>query len=42
MQHNDIGPQWHPTDVGAIKVASHLQQFIRIKFDWDFYATGSE
>ncbi|KAK3298511.1 Lipase, GDSL-like protein [Chaetomium fimeti] len=42
MQHNDIGPQWHPTDVGAIKVASHLQQFIRMKFDWDFYATGPE
>ncbi|KAH6628381.1 Lipase, GDSL-like protein [Chaetomium tenue] len=42
MQHNDIGPQWHPTDVGAIKVASHLQQFIRIKFDWNFYATGPE
>lgn len=42
LQHNDIGPQWHPTDVGAIKVASHLQQFIRIKFDWDLYATGPE
>ncbi|KAK4145780.1 lipase [Dichotomopilus funicola] len=42
LQHNDIGPQWHPTDVGAIKVASHLQQFIRIKFGWDLYATGPE
>ena len=42
MQHNDIGPQWHPTDVGAIKVASHLQQFIRMTFGWDFYATGPE
>jgi len=42
LQHNDIAPQWHPTDVGAIKVASHLQQFIRMKFDWDFYATGPE
>ncbi|KAL2131611.1 hypothetical protein VTI74DRAFT_4795 [Chaetomium olivicolor] len=42
MQHNDIAPQWHPTDVGAIKVASHLQQFIRMKFDWDFCATGPE
>lgn len=42
LQHSDIGPQWHPTDVGAIKVASHLQQFIRMKFDWDFYATGPE
>ncbi|KAJ4408254.1 hypothetical protein N0V85_004250 [Neurospora sp. IMI 360204] len=42
MQHNDIGPQWHPTDVGAIKVASHLQQFIRMTFRWEFYATGPE
>ena len=33
MQHNDIGPQWHPTDVGAIKVASHLQRTsIRVVF----------
>ncbi|KAK4102995.1 Lipase, GDSL-like protein [Parathielavia hyrcaniae] len=42
LQHNDIAPQWHPTDVGAIKVASHPQQFIRIKFGWDLYATGPE
>ncbi|KAK4192523.1 SGNH hydrolase-type esterase domain-containing protein [Podospora australis] len=42
LQHNDIGPQWHPTDVGAIKVASHLQQFIQRTFGWEFYATGPE
>ncbi|KAL1840850.1 hypothetical protein VTJ49DRAFT_7693 [Mycothermus thermophilus] len=42
LQHNDIAPQWHPTDVGAIKVASHLQQYIRIKFGWDLAATGPE
>lgn len=42
MQHNDIGPQWHPTDVGAIKVASHLQQWIKMKFNWEFRATGPE
>ncbi|KAK0661995.1 hypothetical protein DIS24_g2472 [Lasiodiplodia hormozganensis] len=42
MQHNDIGPQWHPTDVGALKLASHLMQFIKIKFDWDLLATGPE
>ncbi|KAK4232281.1 SGNH hydrolase-type esterase domain-containing protein [Podospora fimiseda] len=42
LQHNDIAPQWHPTDVGAIKVASHLQQFIRNTFGWEFYATGPE
>ncbi|KAI1851153.1 hypothetical protein JX265_013271 [Neoarthrinium moseri] len=42
MQHNDIGPQWHPTDTGAIKVASHLTQYIRLKFGWDLQATGPE
>ena len=42
LQHNDIGPQWHPTDVGAIKVASHLIQFIKMKFGWELRATGPE
>ncbi|KAH8799973.1 GDSL-like Lipase/Acylhydrolase-like protein [Hyaloscypha sp. PMI_1271] len=42
MQHNDIGPQWHPTDAGHIKVASHLIQYIKMKFDWVLYATGPE
>ncbi len=42
LQHNDIGPQHHPTDVGAIKVASHLLQFVRMTFGWDFSATGPE
>ncbi|KAI6089065.1 SGNH hydrolase-type esterase domain-containing protein [Hypoxylon rubiginosum] len=42
MQHNDIGPQWHPTDVGAIKVAAHLTQFIKLTFGWDMVATGPE
>ncbi|KAI1099584.1 SGNH hydrolase-type esterase domain-containing protein [Jackrogersella minutella] len=42
MQHNDIGPQYHPTDVGAIKVASHLIQFIKLTFVWDLVATGPE
>ncbi|EOD44803.1 putative gdsl-like lipase acylhydrolase domain protein [Neofusicoccum parvum UCRNP2] len=42
MQHNDIGPQWHPTDVGHLKLASHLMQFIKIKFGWDLLATGPE
>lgn len=42
MQHNDIGPEYHPTDVGYIKVASHLMQFINLRFGWDFYATGPE
>ncbi|KAI5860702.1 SGNH hydrolase-type esterase domain-containing protein [Durotheca rogersii] len=42
MQHNDIGPAWHPTDVGAIKVASHLSQFIKLTFGWELVATGPE
>jgi hypothetical protein len=42
LQHNDVAPQWHPTDVGQIKVASHLMQFIRIKFGWEMVATGPE
>ncbi len=42
LQHNDIAPQWHPTDVGAIKVASHLQQFIKLTFGWELEATGPE
>ncbi|CZR51673.1 related to GDSL-like lipase/acylhydrolase domain protein [Phialocephala subalpina] len=42
LQHNDIGPQYHPTDVGHIKLASHLIQYIKLKFDWPLYATGPE
>lgn len=42
LQHNDIGPQWHPTDVGQIKVASHLMQWVKIKFGWEMEATGPE
>jgi hypothetical protein len=42
MQHNDIGPQYHPTDVGHIKIASHLIQYIKLKFNWILYATGPE
>jgi lysophospholipase L1-like esterase len=43
LQHNDIAPQWHPTDVGHIKVASHLMQFIKSKFEgWEFGSMGPE
>lgn len=42
LQHNDIGPLWHPTDVGYIKVASHLMQYISLKFGWELRATGPE
>ncbi|KAF2458393.1 GDSL-like Lipase/Acylhydrolase-like protein [Lineolata rhizophorae] len=42
LQHNDIAPQYHPTDVGQIKVASHLMQYVKNTFGWDFGATGPE
>ncbi|PLN86889.1 GDSL-like lipase/acylhydrolase domain protein [Aspergillus taichungensis] len=42
LQHNDIAPLWHPTDVGQIKVASHLMQWVKIKFGWEMGATGPE
>jgi hypothetical protein len=42
LQHNDIAPQWHPTDVGHIKLASHLMQYVKQTFGWEFEATGPE
>lgn len=36
------GPLYHPTDVGHIKLASHLMQYIKLKFDWVLGATGPE
>ncbi len=42
LQHNDLIPHGHPTDVGAAKVASHLIQFIKLKFGWEMVATGPE
>ncbi|QDS70277.1 hypothetical protein FKW77_007829 [Venturia effusa] len=35
LAHNDIGPQWHYTDVGHIKLASAMMQYIRMKFGWE-------
>ncbi|ORY18864.1 acetylxylan esterase [Clohesyomyces aquaticus] len=42
LQHNDYGPGSHPTDWGHIKVASHMMQYIRLKFGWEFGASGPE
>jgi len=42
LQHNDIAPQYHPTDVGHIKIASHLLQYVKLTFGWVFQATGPE
>ncbi|KAL4808046.1 SGNH hydrolase-type esterase domain-containing protein [Aspergillus unguis] len=40
LQHNDINPQWHPTDVGHVKIAAHFMQWVRLKFGWEMEATG--
>ncbi|KAK5174868.1 uncharacterized protein LTR77_000004 [Saxophila tyrrhenica] len=42
LQHNDIGPLYHPTDVGHIKLASHLMQYIKLTFGWVLDQTGPE
>lgn len=42
LQHNDIGPQYHPTDVGHLKLASHLMQYVRLVFGWELEQTGPE
>jgi lysophospholipase L1-like esterase len=42
MRHNDITPAWHPNDVGQLKLASHLMQYIQLRFGWQFEGTGAE
>jgi hypothetical protein len=42
LQKNDIGPQYHPTDVGHIKLASHLMQYVKLVFGWELEQTGPE
>ncbi|KAI9749811.1 MAG: hypothetical protein M4579_006725 [Chaenotheca gracillima] len=42
LQHNDIGPQYHPTDVGHVKLASHLMQYIKLNFGWELAAVGPQ
>ena len=42
LEHNDIGPQYHPTDVGHIKLASHLMSYLRFVFGWELEQTGPE
>ncbi|KAE8353106.1 SGNH hydrolase-type esterase domain-containing protein [Aspergillus coremiiformis] len=42
LQHNDISPRGHPTDIGHLKVASHLMQWTKIRLGWEFGATGPE
>jgi hypothetical protein len=42
LEHNDIGPLYHPTDVGHVKLASHLMQYIKLTFGWILEQTGPE
>ncbi|KAI9373476.1 SGNH hydrolase-type esterase domain-containing protein [Aspergillus egyptiacus] len=40
LQHNDNGPKLHPTDVGHIKIAAHLMQWVKMTFGWEMEAVG--
>ncbi|KAJ9289391.1 CAZyme family CE2 [Paecilomyces variotii] len=40
LAHNDINPKNHPTDVGHIKLASHLLQWTRVVLGWELEPTG--
>ncbi|KAJ5888721.1 CAZyme family CE2 [Penicillium taxi] len=40
LQHNDIGPKNHPTDIGHIKIASHLLQWVRVVLRWNIEPMG--
>jgi hypothetical protein len=42
LQKNDIGPQYHPTDVGQIKLASQLMMYVKLVFGWEFRQTGPD
>lgn len=42
LAHNDIGPQYHYTDVGHVKLGTHLMQYIKIKFGWEIQVAGPE
>jgi lysophospholipase L1-like esterase len=42
LAHNDIGPQWHYTDVGNAKLAAAMVQYIKMKFGWEVEGAGPE
>ena len=42
LRHNDIGPQYHPTDIGHIKLASLLMHYIKMNFDGCLARRGRE
>ncbi|KAJ5143222.1 CAZyme family CE2 [Penicillium bovifimosum] len=40
LQHNDINPKNHLTDVGHVKIASHLLQWVKLVLRWNLEPTG--
>ncbi|KAJ5621322.1 Esterase SGNH hydrolase-type subgroup [Penicillium herquei] len=40
LQHNDINPKNHPTDVGHVKLASHLLQWTKLVLRWNMEPLG--
>ncbi|KAL3454231.1 SGNH hydrolase-type esterase domain-containing protein [Aspergillus insuetus] len=40
LGHNDINPKNHPTDVGHIKIASHMLQWTNLMLGWDLNPRG--
>ncbi|RMZ19492.1 hypothetical protein D0859_16514 [Hortaea werneckii] len=42
LQHNDLGPLYQPTDVGHVKLASHLMMYVKWVFGWEFEMDGGE
>ncbi|KAL4913968.1 SGNH hydrolase-type esterase domain-containing protein [Aspergillus aurantiobrunneus] len=40
LSHNDINPMNHPTDVGHIKIASHLLQWTNLILGWELNPRG--
>ena len=40
LQHNDINPKNHLTDVGHVKIASHLLQWVKLILRWNLEPTG--
>ncbi|OJJ00844.1 hypothetical protein ASPVEDRAFT_40356 [Aspergillus versicolor CBS 583.65] len=40
LSHNDINPKNHPTDVGHIKIASHLLQWTNLMLGWELNPRG--
>ncbi|KAL3481045.1 SGNH hydrolase-type esterase domain-containing protein [Aspergillus californicus] len=40
LGHNDINPKNHPTDVGHIKIASHMLQWTNLVLGWELKPKG--